>query len=148
MQITDEKLDAYCNSYRGSAHEKDELLCLYNKFKGDMNVVFEYVPCSDTALDSHRYMDLIDEAVSCGKAESFKVYEKWRRGISKKQRPKNPLKPKKSLGKKASDDADAALVAAIRSRVRFLWEGCLLTPTFVHVPCRLLDATASCQHLP
>jgi DnaJ family protein C protein 9 len=118
MQIKPDKLDAFYNSYRGSTDEKDELLGFYSKFKGDMNVVFEYLPCSDAALDSHRFMDLIDEAISGGDAESFKVYEKWRKGISKKQRPKNPLKPKKTLGKKVADGADAALVAAIRNRVR------------------------------
>jgi len=118
LQITEEKLDNFFNKYRGSNDEAAELLESYTRFEGKMGMVFEFLPCSDPALDSHRFMDAIDEAVADGRVQAYDRYQKWKRATSKKQRPKDPLKPKKTSKKRASGDADAALVAAIRNRVR------------------------------
>ena len=118
MQITDEKLDGFYNSYRGSAEESAELLEFYERFEGDMRKVFQFLPCSEPEVDSHRAMDVVDAAIVDGKVESYGRYKKWRRATAKKERPADPLKPRKSSKKRASADADAALVAAIRGRVR------------------------------
>lgn len=113
MQITDEKLDAYTNKFRGSKEEEAELLELYAKFKGNMKNVFEYLPCSDDSLDSHRFMDTIDAAVEAETAEEYSAYTKWKKKVENKKRPSDPLKPKKTENAGPSLD----LVAAIQKRV-------------------------------
>lgn len=118
MQITDEKLDGFHNSYRGSADEGAELLQFYERFEGNMGMVFEFLPCSEPAVDSHRFMDAVDAAIADGRAQVYKRYTKWRRATAKKDRPKDPLKPKTTAKKRAAADSDAALVAAIRNKVR------------------------------
>ena len=81
-----------------------------------MDSVLECVVCSDPELDSHRFMDMVDEAIEAGTLKTSSKYKKWCTKVSKRKRPANPLKPKKVSKKQAADDA--ALVAAIQKRVR------------------------------
>jgi DnaJ family protein C protein 9 len=52
--------------YRGSEEEQQELLQLYEKHKGSMPRVFEWLMCSDPERDSHRFMDAIEAAIAKG----------------------------------------------------------------------------------
>lgn len=117
--MTEEKLDEFHSEYRGSAGERRDLLAEFTKRQGNMAIVFEFVMCSEPDADSHRFMDLIDEAIGAGAVETGEKYEKWRKATAKKRRPAEPLKPRKAAkhGRDAGAD-DAALVAAIQSRVR------------------------------
>jgi DnaJ homolog subfamily C member 9 len=117
VQITDEKLDDYYNSFRGSTSEASELLELYERFDGNMKSVVEYLPCSNPDLDSHRFMDSIDAAIKEGKVTSHPSYVKWRRKVEKKKRPENPLRKVKT-----NPGPSADLVAAIRKRVRITFQ--------------------------
>ena len=56
-------------TFRGSEEEAQELLQLYQQHRGSMPKVFEWLVCSDPALDSHRFMDTIDAAISRGELE-------------------------------------------------------------------------------
>lgn len=77
--------------------------------------VFEWVICSDSKKDSHRFMDIIQEAIAEEKVKSFKAFKSWSKEVSQKPRPQNPLaKKKKKKGPQASSNEDNALVAAIR----------------------------------
>ena len=65
--------------------------------------------CSEEADDSHRFADVVDEAVRDGRAESYAVYEAWAREVRKRKAPKDPLgarKVKKGTKKGGGDDAD------------------------------------------
>ena len=78
--------------------------------------VFEWVICSDSKQDSHRFMDIVEEAISQEEIKRYKVFTAWAKEIQKKARPKNPLAKKKSKkAKQGPESDDTSLVAAIRS---------------------------------
>jgi DnaJ family protein C protein 9 len=59
------------DSYRGSDEEKADVFKHYQKFKGNMEKVFEYVMCSDKDLDSHRFMDIVQAAAQEGGSDCY-----------------------------------------------------------------------------
>lgn len=75
--MTDAKLDEYYNKFRGSEEEAAELLVLYKQHEGDMDTVFEYLPCSEVALDSHRFMETLEGAIEKKKVSKTKQYTSW-----------------------------------------------------------------------
>jgi hypothetical protein len=75
--VTESKLDEYYNKFRGSSEEAEELLQLYEQHDGDMDTVFEYLPCSEVALDSHRFMGALEEAIKEQKVPKTKHYTSW-----------------------------------------------------------------------
>ena len=93
------------------------MLELYTRFSGNMKTVFDYLPCSDADLDSHRFMDSIDAAIAADTAKSCSAYTKWKKKVEKKERPKNPLKPVKTSKAGTSAGPSSDLVAAIQKRV-------------------------------
>lgn len=95
-EITEDKLVEYHNKYRGSQAEECELHELYQRFNGNMVTVMAYLPCCDEAIDSHRFMDMVDKAIQSGDLTASQSYKKWKAKISKKSRPKDPLKPKEA----------------------------------------------------
>jgi DnaJ homolog subfamily C member 9 len=117
MQVTDERLDTYYNSFRGSDAERKELLQLFERMSGDMKKVMEWLPCSEPALDSHRFMDAINAAIEAGDAKQSPTYKQWCKKVEQTPRPKVALKAKKSK-KKSGADPDQALIEAIQKRVR------------------------------
>eukprot|EP00882_Tetradesmus_deserticola_P026750 GHRQ01029540.1.p3 GENE.GHRQ01029540.1~~GHRQ01029540.1.p3 ORF type:complete len:126 (+),score=26.29 GHRQ01029540.1:877-1254(+) len=56
--------------YRGSADERADLLQLVNRFRGNMRSVFDWLMLSRPELDSHRFRDILEEAIEAGKRES------------------------------------------------------------------------------
>ena len=68
--------------------------------------------CSDAKRDSHRFMDLVQEAISQGEAKRFKAFSAWAKEVSKKPAPKDPLGPRPMKRKAKADEQ--SLVAAIR----------------------------------
>ncbi|KAL3748944.1 hypothetical protein ACJRO7_010090 [Eucalyptus globulus] len=98
-------------NFRGSDYEKNDLIDLYEKFKGNMNRLFCSMLCSDPKLDSHRFKDIIDEAIAAGTLKTTKAYEKWAKQISKTEPLTDPLR-KRGKAKKKSDD----LLAIISQR--------------------------------
>lgn len=118
LQVTEERLDAFHNEYRGSKEEKAELLRLYAAHKGAMKTVFDFLMCSDPDLDSHRFMDAIDAATDAGDVEPYSAYTKWKKKVEKRELPKNPLKPVKTPKAGTSAGPSSDLVAAIQKRVR------------------------------
>lgn len=89
IQVTEADIEEFEANYRGSDSEKKDLIDLYKKCKGNMNrYAIVYLPaflqagffdfeifllrlfcsmlCSDPKLDSHRFKDILDEAISAG----------------------------------------------------------------------------------
>ena len=64
-------LTSFCylcqNEYRGSEEERRDVLLAYGQHRGDMSRVFENVLVSEEAVDAHRFMDMIEEAVKQGR---------------------------------------------------------------------------------
>ncbi|KAK4404900.1 Chaperone protein dnaJ 6 [Sesamum angolense] len=74
-KISEADIEEFEANYRGSESEKKDLLELYKKLKGNMDRLFCCMLCSEPMLDSHRFKDIIDEAISAGDLKSTKAYE-------------------------------------------------------------------------
>ncbi|XP_030453261.2 chaperone protein dnaJ 6 [Syzygium oleosum] len=106
--VTEADIEEFEANYRGSDSEKNDLIDLYEKFKGNMNRLFCSMLCSDPKLDSHRFKDIIDDAIAAGTLKTTKAYQKWANQISKTEPPTDPLR-KRGKAKKKSDDLFAII---------------------------------------
>ncbi|KAJ1278364.1 hypothetical protein BS78_04G073800 [Paspalum vaginatum] len=111
-KVTEADIEEFEAKYRGSDSEKKDLKELYTKYKGNMNRLFCSMICSEPKLDSHRFKDIIDEAIAEGELKSTKAYEKWSKKISEMEPPTNPLE--RRVKKKKSEEND--LILAISQR--------------------------------
>ncbi|KAJ0745990.1 putative chaperone protein AtJ6 [Helianthus annuus] len=107
-KVTEADIEEFESNYRGSESEKNDLLDLYKKYKGRMDRLFCSMLCSDPKLDSHRFKDILDEAISAGELKSTKAYQKWGKKVSETEPPTNPLK-RRGKPKKESDDLYAII---------------------------------------
>ncbi|KAL6513802.1 Chaperone protein dnaJ 6 [Orobanche minor] len=120
-KVTEADIEEFEANYRGSDTERNDLIELYKKLEGNMNKYFSLLEhlmrlfccmiCSDLVLDSHRFKDMIDEAVSAGELNSTKAYEKWAERVSKTKPPTSPLRRRKK-SKKNSVDLYAIIAVA------------------------------------
>jgi len=114
--VTEDDVDAFFRTYRGSEEERADVVAAYAKFHGDMGKVFMWVMCSDEAKDAHRFADAVDAAVADGSAPLYKTFEDWARRVRAKPAPKDPLaEPRKPANtkKKNPDKDDASGLAAL-----------------------------------
>ncbi|KAF3531900.1 hypothetical protein DY000_02043366 [Brassica cretica] len=111
-KVTEEDIEEFEANYRGSEPEKKDLIELYTKFKGKMSRLFCSMLCSDPKLDSHRFKDIIDEAIAAGEVKSTKAYKKWAKEISEIKPPTSPQK----MRHKAKESAETYLYALISKR--------------------------------
>uniref|UniRef100_A0A061QXB2 DnaJ homolog subfamily C member 9 n=1 Tax=Tetraselmis sp. GSL018 TaxID=582737 RepID=A0A061QXB2_9CHLO len=109
--VTEDDIVEFENEYRGSAEEEADLLRLYEKFKGNMPVVFEWQLCSRPDRDSHRFADTIENSIGAGKVKKHSAFVKWAKKVRETPAPRDPLKPIKPM-KQGSQD----LVAMIRGK--------------------------------
>uniref|UniRef100_A0ACD5YIH6 Uncharacterized protein n=2 Tax=Avena sativa TaxID=4498 RepID=A0ACD5YIH6_AVESA len=115
-KVTEADIEDFEAKYRGSDSEKKDLKDLYTKFKGKMNRLFCSMICSDAKLDSHRFKDIIDQAIAEGELKSTKAYEKWAKKISEIEPPTNPLE--RRVKKKKSQESDLMLAISQRREQR------------------------------
>ncbi|XP_047317213.1 chaperone protein dnaJ 6-like isoform X2 [Impatiens glandulifera] len=107
-KVTEEDIEQFEATYRGSDSEKIDLFDQFKKYKGNMNKLFCSMLCSDPKLDSHRYKDIVDEAIANGDLKSTKAYEKWCKKVSKIKPPTSPLRPRRN-GKEETEDLYAMI---------------------------------------
>ncbi len=75
--------------------------------------VFEWVLCSEPKLDSHRFRDIVLEAIKEGRAKEFPAFKPWSKRIAAQPPPKDPFaRPKKRKAPGAGGGQQ--LVAQIR----------------------------------
>ncbi|GLT88258.1 hypothetical protein SLE2022_062920 [Rubroshorea leprosula] len=110
-KVTEADIEEFEGQYRGSDSEKKDLIDLYKKCKGNMNRLFCSMLCSDPKLDSHRFKDILDEAIAVGEVEETKAYKKWAKQVSEMKPPTSPLRKRKS-----SKQSEADLLAVISQR--------------------------------
>ncbi|KAL9828430.1 putative DnaJ domain, Chaperone J-domain superfamily [Arabidopsis thaliana] len=108
-KVTEEDIEEFEANYRGSESEKNDLIELYNKFKGKMSRLFCSMLCSNPKLDSHRFKDIIDEAIAAGEVKSTKAYKKWAKEIAEMEPPTNPQKMRRKAAKAADKDLYAVM---------------------------------------
>ncbi|XAR69433.1 hypothetical protein NMG60_11001005 [Bertholletia excelsa] len=107
-KVTEADIEEFEANYRGSDSEKNDLIDLYKKCKGNMNRLFCSMLCSDPKLDSHRFKDILDEEIAAGNLKSTKAYQKWAKQESETKPPTSPLKRRQKL-KKESEDLQAII---------------------------------------
>ncbi|XP_058207656.1 chaperone protein dnaJ 6-like isoform X1 [Rhododendron vialii] len=107
-KVTEADIEEFEANYRGSDSEKNDLIELYNKYKGHMNRLFCSMLCSDPKLDSHRFKDILDEAIASGDLQSTKAYQKWAEQVSATKPPTSPLR-RRDKSKKESEDLYAII---------------------------------------
>ncbi|KAM1197338.1 hypothetical protein ACFX13_009041 [Malus domestica] len=107
-KVTEADIEEFEANYRGSDSEKKDLIELYSQYKGNMNRVFCSMICSDPKLDSHRFKDILDEAIAAGELKSTKAYVKWAKKVSETTPPTSPLR-RKNKAKKQTEDLYAII---------------------------------------
>lgn len=116
-KVSENDIAAFEESYRGSEEESNDLLAHYTKFRGNMNKVFSWQMCSYPELDSHRFSDILQEAIQNRSVTHYASFTKWADAVGKKPRPKNPLKTlARHKKRKGGKNEDMALIAAIQQR--------------------------------
>ncbi|KAL7168944.1 hypothetical protein ACSBR2_034051 [Camellia fascicularis] len=108
-KVTEADIEEFEASYRGSESEKNDLIGLYKKYKGNMNRLFCSMLCSDPKLDSHRFKDILDEAIAAEVLKSTKAYQKWAKQVSQTKPPTSPLRRREKSKKKESEDLYAII---------------------------------------
>ncbi|CAN7050421.1 unnamed protein product [Brassica oleracea var. botrytis] len=108
-KVTEEDIEEFEANYRGSESEKKDLIELYTKFKGKMSRLFCSMLCSNPKLDSHRFKDIIDEAITAGEVKATKAYNKWAKEISEIKPPTSPRKTRRKAKKGAETDLYALI---------------------------------------
>ncbi|PRQ44592.1 putative DnaJ domain-containing protein [Rosa chinensis] len=108
-KVTEADIEEFEANYRGSDSEKKDLIELYSKYKGNMNRLFCSMLCSDPKLDSHRFKDILDEAIASGELKSTKAYTKWAKKVSETKPPISPLKRKSKSSKQSEPDLYAII---------------------------------------
>ncbi|OMO63157.1 hypothetical protein CCACVL1_22443 [Corchorus capsularis] len=111
-KVTEADIEEFEANYRGSDSEKKDLIDLYKKCKGNMNKLFCSMLCSDPMLDSHRFKDMLDEAIAAGEVKETKAYQKWAKKVSQMKPPTSPLRRRG----KSKRQPEADLYALISQR--------------------------------
>ncbi|GFR47759.1 hypothetical protein Agub_g9524 [Astrephomene gubernaculifera] len=110
--IKTEDIDEFTARYQGSADERSDLLRYYREFKGRMETVFDHLMCSDPDLDSHRLMEVVEEAIAAGEVPRFKHFTSWAKQVAARPRPSRAQAAAAATARGPS----GALVAAIHSK--------------------------------
>ncbi|KAI0133673.1 chaperone protein dnaJ 6 [Xylariales sp. AK1849] len=74
--VSDDAINKFAAKYKHSDEEKDDLIAAYQKYKGDMNKVYQSVMLSNVLEDDERFRKIIDEAVASGDVQAYKAYTK------------------------------------------------------------------------
>ncbi|KAG4270700.1 DnaJ like subfamily C member 9 [Fusarium proliferatum] len=131
--VSSDAIEKFAKKYKGSDEEKGDVLDAYEKYKGDMDALYETVILSDILEDDERFRKIIDTAIESKKVSSFPAYtketKKKREGRVKQARAEateaedyakelgvhdklfgGDKKGKKKKGKGSSEDDLAALI--------------------------------------
>ncbi|KAF3761361.1 DnaJ-domain-containing protein [Cryphonectria parasitica EP155] len=74
--INADAINKFAQKYKGSDEEKDDVLVAYEKFKGNMDMLYETVMLSNVLEDDERFREIIDKAIETGDVKAFKAYTK------------------------------------------------------------------------
>lgn len=72
-KVTTKLIDDYCKKYKGSEQETEDLIEIYNRSKGDMDVIMESLLLT-SYRDETRVRGLIDKLISSGKIDAYTKY--------------------------------------------------------------------------
>lgn len=67
-KISKEDIDSFFQAYKDSAEERRDLLAIYEKHKGDMDLILDEVFSEDLLQDEERFRNIISAAIEKGEA--------------------------------------------------------------------------------
>ncbi|KAF2720159.1 DnaJ-domain-containing protein [Polychaeton citri CBS 116435] len=118
--VTAEKISGFQQEYKGGEEEKRDLIAAYERFKGDMNKVYNVVMLSDAENDEERFREVIREAIESGEVEEHKKFTEekestWRKRIERARKRKSDFERKQKedeeeLGGESDEDEDEVQV--------------------------------------
>ncbi|KAJ1017742.1 hypothetical protein NDA16_005061 [Ustilago loliicola] len=97
-EVSRQTLDDFKKKYQNSDEEKQDILEAYEETEGDLEGIFERVPCCEFLADENRFVTIIDEAIKEG---DIKETPKWKRS-------KKDESGRKALRQKAEGEAAEA----------------------------------------
>ncbi|SPC63168.1 related to DnaJ protein [Ustilago sp. UG-2017b] len=97
-EVSRQTLDEFKKKYQNSDEEKQDILEAYEETDGDLEGIFERVPCCEFLTDENRFITIIDDAVKGGE---IKETSRWRRS-------KKDESGRKALRQKAEGEAAEA----------------------------------------
>lgn len=115
-KVTEEDIEQFEREYRGSEEELKDLKELYARFKGNMDILFEYMLCSEAKVDSHRFKESLEAAIKAGELKPYKAFKQWAAVVAKTPAPADPLKPRTKRSGGASRGGGVDLTAIIQGR--------------------------------
>jgi DnaJ family protein C protein 9 len=119
-KVTKEDVDKFFSDYKDSAEERADLLRLYEKHKGDMNLLMQEMISSDDLENEPRFRSIILEAIEQGQAASHSqfVNESKRKAVKRKNEQAREAKEAEEIKKKMNIDLESeeSLKMAILSR--------------------------------
>lgn len=62
VEVTEEAIDDFAATYKGSQEEMDDIEGFYERFKGDLTLFFDFVPLSDPS-ECDRYLEIIRKLI-------------------------------------------------------------------------------------
>ncbi|PGH08522.1 hypothetical protein AJ80_07842 [Polytolypa hystricis UAMH7299] len=137
-------VERFRQEYQGSEEEERDLLAAYERFEGDLDMVYEEVMLSNVLEDDERFREIITQAIRTGEVSDYSKFSKEGKkgrerrkkaakkeaeearelakelGLEEKLFGKGEGKDKKGKGKKAGSGAgggdEAGLMALIQQR--------------------------------
>ncbi|KAF2853112.1 DnaJ-domain-containing protein [Plenodomus tracheiphilus IPT5] len=121
--VNEEAINRVSNEYKNSAEERRDLIKAYNKSKGSLDGMYQFIMLSDILEDDDRFRQILDEEIEKDNAtrQKAKDRELKRREVFEKQRAKDEAAGKtngksKAKSKKSGGDDMAGLAALIQQR--------------------------------
>ena len=108
-KVTTKDIDSFLNKYIGSEEEKEDVKKYYNKFEGDMDMIYQHI----IAFDEDRTRELIQGMIDAGEVEPFDAFvnEPKKKMLKRKKKSEKEEKEAKKMKPQEED-----LVKAIQSR--------------------------------
>lgn len=118
-KVTTEDVDKFFEKYKNSDEEKNDLLKLYNKHEGNMDLILEEMFSEDLLEDEPRFKKIISEAIEKGEAEQFDKFIKESNKKALKRKTKfeaEAVEAEKVRKEMGIDDSQSSLCKAILAR--------------------------------
>ncbi|RNA07991.1 dnaJ -like protein [Brachionus plicatilis] len=121
-KVTTEDVDEFFEKYRTTDEEKNDLLKLYKKHEGNMDLILEEMFSQDSMEDEPRFKEIIREAIKNGHAEEYDNFTKESKKKASKRKAKfekeaeEAEKIRKEMGVDESQDGLRKAILARREK--------------------------------
>lgn len=115
-KVTEEDIVNFFKEYKNSPQEREDLLNIYEKHKGNLTKIIEEMISEDSIVDEERFKKILGEAIEKKEIESFEAFvnEDKKKAAKRKAKYEKEAEEAEQLKKeKKLDDTEASLKAAI-----------------------------------